>query len=264
MKEIQLNEYKQIELEILKELHAFCEKNNIRYYLAYGTLIGAVRHNGFIPWDDDIDVWMPREDYNRFIKLYSQTNTNYSIISFPKNQNCWLAWAKMFDNRTRIIENGTRGVDDCGLYIDIFPIDGAGNSEKESAKVNKQNKRAFTIIYGNIQKIKIVNLKTFLARLFCSVSSWKRTLRRMILRLESNNMWKTKYCVVAIPMAGYKQVFETRMFEKAIKCKFENEEFWIPACYDEVLRMIYGDYMTLPPESERVPHHNLSAFWINN
>ena len=102
MKELSLQEIKQVELEILKEFNSFCEENNIRYFLAFGTLLGAIRYKGFIPWDDDVDVLVPRDDYNRLLKQF-QNNEKYCLYAFERDKKYSFPFAKLCDMKTRLL-----------------------------------------------------------------------------------------------------------------------------------------------------------------
>ena len=105
MQELTLQEIKEIELEILKHFHAFCQENNIRYFISHGTLLGTIRYKGFIPWDDDIDVLVPREDYDRLLAIF-QDNERYQLFHFEKDSRFLFPFAKLCDMTTRKIENG--------------------------------------------------------------------------------------------------------------------------------------------------------------
>ena len=134
MKELSKNEIKTIQLDILQSIHQFCETNNIRYSLAYGTLLGAIRHKGYIPWDDDIDVMMPRPDYERFIQNYPNF-CDRNIVQTYNNDNSYYLWcAKVYDNRTEQITFPTRS----GVCVDVFPIDGLPDNLEDVRKYIKK------------------------------------------------------------------------------------------------------------------------------
>lgn len=142
---IELKELKQIQLDILKYVHEFCVQNDIRYFLVYGTLIGAVRHQGYIPWDDDIDICMPRPDYERFLKLFNKNKSGYQVNAFELNDNFPYTFGKVEDLNTTFIEKTDYSFP-MGVNIDVFPIDGINNDAK--------------LIKKQIFLRKIINLKT--------------------------------------------------------------------------------------------------------
>ena len=142
MKEItSLDELKKIELEIMKKIHEFCVENKITYYLAYGTLIGAIRHKGFIPWDDDIDILMKREDYNRFLELFPEwcKDKNLSIANPWTKPYYGRPMTKVYDNRTFLTEPDFRSDDPYGVFVDIWILDGFP-SDGEVKWLNKMKK----------------------------------------------------------------------------------------------------------------------------
>ena len=126
-------EIKSLQMEILCSIHNFCVNNNIRYSLAYGTLLGAIRHKGYIPWDDDVDILMPRPDYEKFLKLYPGYNKNHTVQTYINDDSYYLAFAKVYDNRTELIVFPTR----TGVFVDIFPVDGLPDSVELSRRYYK-------------------------------------------------------------------------------------------------------------------------------
>ena len=139
MKKIEEKELKSIELNILKDIHTFCEMNNLTYYLCGGTLLGAVRHRGFIPWDDDIDIFMPRVDYDRFLTEYA--SKQYTVLCHKNTQGYYLPFAKVVDKSTRIEETLVKSIPNCGVYVDVFPIDGFSNNVDTAKSMVKKAKR---------------------------------------------------------------------------------------------------------------------------
>lgn len=122
MRHLTLQELQQFSLDILKDVAGFCEKNNIRYSLGYGTMLGAVRHKGFIPWDDDVDIMMPREDYERFRTIYK--SKLYSFIDSRNTPDCYIAFGRVCDTKKTLASSCIPWVKkDVGVWIDIFPVD---------------------------------------------------------------------------------------------------------------------------------------------
>ena len=123
MKKLTLDEVKKIQLEILAYIDSFCKKNNISYFINYGTLLGAVRHKGFIPWDDDIDISMDREYYNMFIEKFNQDSSKYKILSLDTDKAYFNNFIKVVDTTTKIVDNRNYKTFSCGVFVDIFPMD---------------------------------------------------------------------------------------------------------------------------------------------
>ena len=256
-------------LKILKEVHRLCEENGIRYFLSDGTLIGAVRHNGFIPWDDDIDISMLRSDYDRFCKIAPEKlGAEYFLQTDETDAGYGLYFAKVMLRHTQWIEadvsDTSRTVS--GIYIDIFPFDKIPEDRKKWKKLQRQFRLLDSIIkiktdYYNIHNVRGIFHKAY----YC--------LKKAIGFLLPLNFWKAKrlgLCVKheALPssfvLARY-QVFARRgetekdlnvadNFASLVLHDFEDEQFYIPEEYDAVLRQYYGDYMTLPPPEKRRNH----------
>ena len=142
MRELKDDEFKKIELGALEKLDSICTKNGFCYYLAFGTLLGAIRHQGFIPWDDDVDVWMPRKDYDQFVKYckrHQESISPYRINHFSNNKNYCMSMARFYDSRTLVVEEHVRPCN-LGVFIDVYPLDGCGNSKKEALSIFMRNK----------------------------------------------------------------------------------------------------------------------------
>ena len=158
MKEIGLEELKCIQLDLLQKTAEFCENNGIRYFLCGGTLIGAIRHHGYIPWDDDIDISMPRPDYDKFIKIFNKPENYYQVIDMSNNSKYGFPFAKVHDTRT-LVNELQYSRDSFGVYIDIFPIDGVGE-DKQVYRILKLRKLLHTKkanYYQRTLKKKIIN-----------------------------------------------------------------------------------------------------------
>lgn len=125
MRLISFEEHKKIQLSILRDIDVFCQKNQIKYFLAFGTLLGAIRHKGFIPWDDDIDIAMPRPDYNKFILSFNGMVDNLKVLAPEIDLDYYAPYANVYDTRTVLEEKGTSHLKfEIGVKIDVFPIDG--------------------------------------------------------------------------------------------------------------------------------------------
>lgn len=262
-KVVSVLESRHIMMEILKNVADFCDKNGIRYTLSYGTLIGAIRHQGFIPWDDDIDIDMPRPDYEKFIKSYPQTGP-YKISAFG-DKNSFLLYAKVYDSRTIKKEQGIDYVKYCplGIDIDVFPIDGQPNDIK---KFKRQNDRMrflghlMTIYTRPASNRKLLsNIADFFVKMipyrFFSVIAKKIS--------QEYSFGETDYVgyISHFNEDRYRNRHKLEIFKDRIQVKFEDSYFWAPIGYQEYLTNLYGDYMQLPPVEKRVTHHCNSAYW---
>ena len=271
MLEITLQESKDIMMQILKDIALFCDENNLCYYLTYGTLIGAIRHKGFIPWDDDIDIAMPRPDYERFVKLYHQKG-RYGISSPLIDKGCFYLYSKVYDKRTVKIEERIdyKRFEPLGIDVDVFPLDGIPDE-----KYKKQYLFWSEIRYWlGIQFSRSIcpfpqHFRTLKGKLIgpivfgiCRMLGQEFFASCYIKIAKLYNYEDSEYIHVAFPSRGS---FRTRhaksIFSKRIKVLFENEEFWVPIGYDEYLSNLYGNYMQLPPIEKRKTHHSYKVYW---
>lgn len=273
MKNLTIKDIQQISLCIMKDVHDFCVKNNIRYSLAYGTLIGAIRHQGFIPWDDDLDIVMPRPDYERFCKSYKSSN-GYKI-SAPSLSNSYLNYARVYeDDLTMVRPLAPWCPDKTGVWIDIFPVDGVSEDSEEYDRIFKQ-------LYK-------LQMKSYNIRCAMDKFSFERGIKRNIIILVKKILYghsdiktavdsSVRLCQtydfetsnrigdITCPVFGYAQHNFREDFSYLLLKDFEDTQFYVCNGYDRALRMHYGDYMQLPPENKRTnPRHiNHSVFWKN-
>ncbi len=265
-KEITLEESQKIALQILKQIANICETQGYRYCLIYGTLIGAVRHKGFIPWDDDVDIMMPRPDYERLLLYVKENATKYPNLEvFNPNTNPDYPYmiTRISDNRYVIDTDNEK---DCGMgvFIDIYPYDGLGNSKKEAVKYGMKGDRLSSLCFlSTRQKYQwnsllsatknIAKLPLFLIAKCFGKNYFQKKLQSLACVKEYD---ENEYvgCVIWLSW-GEKDMYKREWFEEVISVPFEDGYFNIPKEYDKILSHIYGDYMTLPPEEERIGHH---------
>lgn len=264
-KKINLREMQEIELLILKYVHDICEENQLDYYMCGGTLLGAVRHKGFIPWDDDIDIFMFREDYMKLLEILRNTSHDlFEMMSFYDNKDYYYPFAKVTHKQTTLIETDVPKIDGLGIYIDIFPIDGLPNQEKSRKLYFKKilfyrRLLNYSISYKSQSKKKeIMKYPIWLLLNGLGYKNILKLIDRMAMEykvIDSNNV----ACSVAGENIEKKMPLE--VFCKKIKMKFEDYEFYAPIGYTVHLSNLYGDYMKLPPKEKRVTHHNNICFW---
>ncbi len=264
MKEISLNEKKSIMLSMMTELHDFCEENKITYFLTGGSLLGAIRHNGYIPWDDDIDICLPRKDYDRLISTFASFSGNVSIRSIANTKGYMWPMAKAVDNRTLLIES-KREVKGMGVYIDIFPLDNLPDDYELAKKYTKKVcrvKKAITLKYLRLRKGRspFKNLAVILLKALCLVpTKWFiKKIDRLSRKYENVD---TKYVCNLSGAWGIREISEKANFAYGLKHAFENKEFNIPVGYDRYLTDVYGDYMTPPPPEKQISHHDSIVYW---
>ncbi|MBR4626748.1 MAG: LicD family protein [Ruminococcus sp.] len=260
-KKISQSELKRIQLQILDNVVEYCEKNDIHYWLDSGTLLGAIRHKGYIPWDDDIDIGMLRIDYDKFINGYNQEKSNYCVHCLENDSDFYLPFAKVYDSTTELYEPDEKGFKLC-INIDIFVFDNAPDDDLMVEKMfNKRDllRKRFMLYSSNhrpsgVWIIRIIKyMCRYIYRLFPDNS-----IRKMIDNSKKYSDTETKRVGNFI---GYsKMVCNKRVFDSYIDVEFEGKQYKAPVGYDEWLRALYGDYMRLPPVEERVSHHKFIAY----
>lgn len=249
-----------IELDILKEVDRVCKENDITYYLGEGTLLGAVRHNGFITWDDDVDIIMTRENLQKFMSICDEKlKPNYKLQYYHNIDLYWVQSPKVrLLDKTEFTQSKLKKyTDDTGPYIDIFPLDYAPDS--------------FRKLYIQHKYIKLYRRILFLKTKFSSPKNWKhhilnlyskcisvKTIHKRINKMATkyNNGSKKYLCNFGSYYDINKEVFPVHTLGQPVYVNFEDCEFPVPANYKYVLTTTYGDYMKLPPENERVGKHS--------
>ena len=267
MKEItNIEEFKSIQLGILNYVNEFCSKHSIKYGLGYGTLIGAVRHHGFIPWDDDIDIVMRRADYDRFIELFSKETGYYKIWSHTIQKDYPLAYAKVTDERTIKIENANHYVVR-GLDIDVFPIDDLPDDEEAVRRLFSKLKQLDKILvfkqttYSNKRSF-YKNAILLAGRLFFSWYSIDRLINNISKNAQKYKGCYGKNCAQMVTYMYKEREIQPREYtDSFIELDFEGHYYPVQKGYDFYMRQIYGDYMQLPPKEKQVTHHAFKAYW---
>lgn len=259
MRKLSIEEQKKIQFGILQDIAAFCEKKHITYFLAYGTLIGAIRHNGYIPWDDDIDIAMPRPDYDRFVRIFNSEYEYTKVLEMSLSDKYGIPFAKAYDNRTWVDELHYKP-DEYGVFVDIFPIDGIKGT-LQFKKMDRLNKLLHIKKANYTRRSLLKIVRNFLGKIVLLPFSVHDILERMDKIARQYPFGTTpKAGLISVPY-GMREIVDTSVFEQTIFHEFEGSQFRIPIGYDAWLKSLYGDYMQLPPEEKRIPHHVLDAYW---
>lgn len=261
MRKIGMDELRQKQMEILDYVTAFCDANDICYILEGGTMLGAVRHKGYIPWDDDIDIGMLREDYDRFVAIFPQKcdKPGY-VLGTPELDKKWhIPFGKVMDMNTLFVQDGH----DLGINIDIFPYDDAPTDPKSVAKMYKQRDRLKFLSAaqmtrkrpsGNILRRLVVYCLRFVLHCFPDYYF----IHRLYKKVQQYN-GKSLDRVGDFLGESEAPPCEKRIVHERMEVPFEDRMYKIPTDYDTWLTAWFGDYMTLPPENER-KRHTYEAF----
>lgn len=271
-KRMTLKELQEMELGILKSFHNFCEEHNLRYYLSGGTLLGAIRHKGFIPWDDDIDLCMPRPDYMKLVQILNdgQLDECHYLNTRYIDKDCPSSIIRICDNRTELNFTEYKIEYRIGCWIDIFPLDGLEDNTTKRYLHFKKMRVAIDLFiccltkFGQKRRSKIVTilqygLLPFLP--FIRMIGYRRYLDwidRIAKKCDYNT---SEYVGVVGGRAVEREAMKKADMEPAILVDFEGGKFYTMKNYDEYLTNLYGDYMSLPPENERNSRHIIEVYW---
>lgn len=269
MREIQVEEMKARLVEMVKELDRICEENGLTLYMSGGTLLGAVRHKGFIPWDDDIDMYLIRPDYDKFIEIMRERNKTdrYKLCEHKLQKEYIYPFAKYIDTRTLLVEKGGYAGVQMGAFIDIFPVDGLGNSVKEAKKqMRKTNKytvlnlgRLVTPWRKNVSFVK--NFAIACLRVISDMFGSDKLLAKLDKQIRKTPYETSKYVGEYIDEIGEKRIMlKEEMYNGYVLLDFEGVKLKAPVNYDKWLTQFYGDYMQLPPEEKRVKTHDYKLY----
>ena len=267
--DVEIREAQRVQLGILLDFDRFCKKHKISYQLFSGTLIGAIRHNGFIPWDDDVDVCMLRDEYEKFLKLSeSELDEKYFVQNFYTDKNFQSQYSKIRLNNTRYVEYMVQDVDmHHGVFIDVFPYD--------NVKPNTLMGKLQRVTLHRLKKINYCRVKRVNNSKKSSSSRFINNLTYYILKLvpkRSMDNWIKKISIMfngedteyvgELGISTRKDMYDKfnlkkEVFYNTIEWKFEGHCFPVPRDYDYVLTKNYGDYMSFPPLEEQQPHHGI-------
>ncbi|MGM9903589.1 hypothetical protein A5844_002295 [Enterococcus sp. 10A9_DIV0425] len=253
-------------LDLLKFFDQFCQEHNLTYFLAGGTLLGAVRHGGFIPWDDDADIIMPREDYTKLLKLGSELPSFLELKSLENDSNWEYAFAKINDTRTYVDDDYR--IAQHGLFLDIFPIDHISEKRLDQKMLVKKMK-LLDVFRGAESKKKFKPEEKFIfAKKIIAKYAKKKGATYFATKMDklANKMNKQNsnsniqgVCVATI--YGMREFLPLDVFSGKKDVKFEDTMLAIPSGYETYLRSLYGDYMKLPPiEKQKGDHYKIKRY----
>ena len=256
MKVIELKEMQQIELNLLLELDRVCRKHSLRYYMDGGTLLGAMCYEGFIPWDDDIDLKMPRPDYNKLLTLQSDF-PEYIRLDAPSKDHCEYTMLKLIDDRTILKETNGEAIKTTGVYIDVFPMDGHPQDPDECGKHIQKLQRLNSLFHLSLEHFKAMrNAGSIVTKAKgiiynCIYTPW-RLYRKLTKLAETYDYESAAYVGLLIEGNAIKERYEKGWLQPGFTLEFEGHMISAPSGYRKHMEIFYGDHV-MKPEC----HHNL-------
>ncbi len=248
-------------LTMLKWFDSFCIKNNLTYFAIGGTLLGAIRHSGFIPWDDDIDIALPRDDYNKLLQIFPKNNKQFELETpYSRKRDFLFSFSKLYDKSTTCIEN-VKPVCKRGLYIDIFPLDGIGSDLTWKKNFRKFDSLRMLLLSRTCATRKgrglLKNSLTILMRI---IPQFLIDNKRLSIKVDKTaahySFNKSEYVGNLMGAYRIREVFPKAFLGKPTRYKFENIEIYGPENYDAYLSHIYKNWRQLPPEDKRHGAHS--------
>lgn len=265
MKKLDREEVKRIQIEILDTVTDFCDQNGISYWLDCGTLLGAIRHKGYIPWDDDIDIGMLREDYDKFSELFNKSNERYRFVNIHNKEDFYVAFGKIIDVNTVLYEPNKNG-NKLSVNIDLFVYDNAPDDDRLVNKMyNTRDRLRFIASFSrgnNILENDSLFKRIFkqILHIVCSPFSSNKCLKKVVINAKKYNGVDTSRVgnFTSISRIACKK----SILDSFVEVEFEGKFYKAPVGYDEWLKEFFGDYMELPPVEKRVTHHQYEAYWV--
>ena len=260
-KKLDVNEIKDIELGVMDYIHNICQKKGINYSLAYGSLLGAVRHKGFIPWDDDVDIALKRDEYDSLYQAILEDNDSvYKVVSWENDSRYPYPFYRVYDSRTVYDNNYIQNDIELGICVDVFPFDNYKDINKEVTKLDMYRRLSVYTLYGIRNKeagIKnIIRYVLLVVFRLTSVKSWNRKLNAYST-IDSNS----EFIDYLMESKKYSTKIDAKALDEVVECKFEDRMYNIPKEYDHILTTIYGDnYMEIPPVEKRIQHDDFVAY----
>ena len=260
-KKLDIDEIKEVELGVMDYIHNICKEKGINYSLAYGSLLGAVRHRGFIPWDDDLDIALKRDEYDKLYQaILEDNNSIYKIVSWENDSRYPYPFYRVYDSRTVYENNYIQNDIELGICVDVFPFDDYKDVNKEITKLDMYRRLSVYTLYGIRNKeAGIKNIVRYLMLVvfrLTRVKTWNKKLNDCS-RVPVNS----EYIDYLMESKKYSTKIDAKALDEVIECKFEDRVYNIPKDYDHILTTIYGeDYMEIPPLEKRIQHDDFVAY----
>ena len=260
-RKLDIDEIKEVELGVMDYIHNICKEKGINYSLAYGSLLGAVRHKGFIPWDDDLDIALKRDEYDKLYQaILEDNNSIYKVVSWENDSRYPYPFYRVYDSRTVYENNYIQNDIELGICVDVFPFDDYKDVNKEITKLDMYRRLSVYTLYGIRNKeagIKnIIRYLMLVAFRLTRVKTWNKKLND-----SSKVPVNSEYIDYLMESKKYSTKLDAKALDEVVECKFEDRLYNIPKDYDHILTTIYGsDYVEIPPLEKRIQHDDFVAY----
>ena len=258
-----MDELKEAQMKIMDYVDAFCRKNNINYSLDGGTLLGAVRHKGYIPWDDDIDIMMTRDEYNRFTEKWNSSGNHPFVLSNEETGNSYgYPFGKVHDPKTVTYVGSFERT---GVFIDVFPIDKVIDKEdfelRRKPILNLHKEREVALRWLQVKNSNsswLKQVKLFFEKPRRGFYEYASMINDIAKSKNSNN---ASWCYDLVSPVSAKNLIPAETLNVYMDIPFEDRTYRAMVDYDTYLTCLYGDYMTPPPPEKQISHHDFKAYW---
>ena len=268
MKHLSSRDIQQVGNKILLFIKEVCDSNNIKFFLAYGTALGAVRHKGFIPWDDDIDIYMLRSDYEKFWQIVSISSSRYKLLDVEHSPEYFMPQVKMIDSKTQIDWHIVNRKSSLGVWVDIYVLDNVPDDDRELKRFQRKLNFLQLCFRHSLYRNKIKTIKNAIG---CLIFSWTKLVgpryfsKIMVSMSKRYNAFNTRRIAPSSFTASSREdaVLERDILGCGTQAEFEGNSYLIPERIDTYLRHFYGNYMDLPPLEKRVSNHTADFYLMD-
>ena len=267
MRHLSSKEIQSISNDILKHIREVCDRINVPFFLAYGTVIGAIRHKGFIPWDDDIDIYMYRSDYEKFKQIVIEENTQFKLLDVEIASQYYMPQVKLMDRRTRMDWHVAKNIYPIGVWVDIYVLDNVPDDDRVLRSFQRKLNFLQSCYAHSLYRPTINSLKSFVSFILLCWTKiiGPRFFSKIIVSMAKryNNQSTRRIAPSSFTASSREEaVLDREIIGNGVLAEFEGEGYLVPEKTDAYLRHFYGNYMQLPPEEKRISNHTADFYLL--